>query len=279
MGTPLSTQQPGAPDMTALALLQRYFDIRDKSVWVGGGAWGDALLDLVQAANGVIVRAQRLQNVLGAPAWVKHEPAVQWLPGGVYGTPPNRTGRGDAEGTWYTREPVASTPYMLQALQVGQEMRDALVAQHGNDAAGIIDTALSACGPERSKMLTDERIAAVKADLLAALGNLSGISRNQAAQRILHAAIADKNAPVLYTMLSGPLNNLYLGWGDVSVKTLQKVYAQATAKANDSLKEPSPAPIALVALQDTPFALANLVPAACEVFDYYMSASRALIRS
>jgi hypothetical protein len=275
-------QPPAQLDMQAAALGQAYFDIRDKNL-SPKGPWSLALQDLASHCNGMVNRAGGF-DYIAPPAWVEHRPAVQWQPGGVRG----RTG----DSTW-TRETIQATPYMTQALTVAQGMRDDLVRDHSNDYKAIIDQALAQCAPEALGPLTPQaKVDDLKRELLAVLSTLpsgpqartltlgpipGSEARNQAALRILKQAVADNNVTLIYVLLSGPMDNMWLAFGDVDVKGLQRIYAQATAKANAPLGRPNPPAVELVALQDGPYALSGLVDACVAYFDYEMRQTRSYL--
>jgi hypothetical protein len=261
-----SNRQPPAQfDYDALALAQTFFDIRDRNLAAGQGPWTSALVELANACTGVTTRAGRL-DILAPPAWVEHRPAGD---------------RGRAGDSTWTREKVTATPYQLQALEVAQGMRDDLVKQHGNEYKAIVDQAVAQCGPETLGKLTAQtpKVADLKHELLTTLSSLpaGGSARNAAAQRILKQALADNNVTLLYTMLSGAMDTIWLGFGDVSVQTLRKVYAESVAASNAELKRPNPPAVELVSLQDGPYALSGLVPAAVAYFDHEVAAVRAYL--
>jgi hypothetical protein len=264
-------QPPAQFDYDALALAQRFIDIRDKHLACGAGPWSAALVRLADACTGVTTRAGRLDSI-APPAWVEHLPAVAWQPGGV---------RGRADSTW-TREKVTATPYQLQVLEVAQGMRDDLVKQHGNEYKTIIDQATAACVPPEVGVLTaaTTKVADLVRELTTAIASLpaGGTARNAAAQRLLNQAIADDNATLLHVLLGGPMDLAWLAFGDVSVQTLRKVYAASVAKSNAALQRMNPPAIELLSLQDGDYALSGLVPAAVAYFDHEMGQTRAYLR-
>jgi hypothetical protein len=269
-------QPPAQLDMQAVALAQKYFDIRDRHLSLKG-PWSESLQDLASQCNAIITRAGHFDS-FAPPAWFETRPAVQWLPGAPAGPTGGVRGRGDST---LTRGTIPTTPFITEALRVAQGMRDALVSEHGNDYKAIVDTATGQCAPSDVGVLTaqTEKVADIKREVQGVLNTLpaGGQARNMAAQRILNQAIAEKNTPLLYCLLSGPMDTYWLATGDVSVATLQRIYAQATAKANAALQQPNPPAVELVVLQDGPYALDGLVDAAVAYFDYELAQTRAYL--